>query len=266
MLLKITHQTTYRFDTPMAYGLQQVRKTPKSHGTQEVLSWDVAFDGAREELSYRDAHMNTVQLISFAENTTEVTITCSGEVSTEDTSGVVGRHAGFLPMWLFERTTPLTQPGPGVRALVKSLDEDQSDLDRMHALSRAVADAVSYRTGSTEVSMSAEDVLEAGNGVCQDHAHVFIAAARAMGVPARYVSGYLMLDDRIDQDASHAWAEAWTEGLGWVGFDVSNGICPDARYVKVATGFDYTDAAPVSGLRFGAGAETLDVALRVEQQ
>ena len=87
-----------------------------------------------------------------------------------------------------------------------------------------------------------------------------------MGIPARYVSGYLMLEDRIDQEATHAWAEAHVEGLGWVGFDVSNGICPDARYVRVATGRDYAEAAPVTGISWGPGESILSVSLAVEQQ
>jgi transglutaminase-like putative cysteine protease len=107
--------------------------------------------------------------------------------------------------------------------------------------------------------------LRQGAGVCQDHAHIFISAARANGIPARYVSGYLMMDDRIDQEATHAWAEAHVEGLGWVGFDVSNGISPDPRYVRVATGSDYRDAAPITGITQGsAAADVLTVGVAVE--
>ncbi|CAN0590340.1 unnamed protein product, partial [Ectocarpus sp. 12 AP-2014] len=102
--------------------------------------------------------------------------------------------------------------------------------------------------------------------VGQDHAHIFVTAARHMGYPARYVSGYLMMDEQVEQNASHAWAEAYVDGLGWVGFDVSNGQCPDARYVRVATGLDYSQAAPISGMRFGDGLESMRVSLMVEQQ
>ena len=92
-----------------------------------------------------------------------------------------------------------------------------------------------------------------------------IAAARLLGYPARYVSGYLLMDGQTHQDATHAWCEIWTKGLGWVGFDVSNGISPDARYVRVATGRDYADAAPILGIRHGQGAENLHVSLQVQQ-
>ena len=95
---------------------------------------------------------------------------------------------------------------------------------------------------------------------------MFIACARLMGVPARYVSGYLMMDDRVVQDATHAWAEAWLPELGWVGFDISNAISPDTRYVRLATGLDYFEAAPVSGMRFGASGERMSVTVEVQQQ
>ncbi len=138
-----------------------------------------------------------------------------------------------------------------------------SPLDRMHDLMHRTAGLVRYETGVSHVGWTAEDALSAGYGVCQDMAHVFVAAARALGVPARYVSGYLMMQDRIAQDATHAWAEAHVDGLGWVGFDPSNGISPDMRYVRVATGLDYAEAAPVSGLRTGTGEERLTVAVEV---
>jgi transglutaminase-like putative cysteine protease len=129
-----------------------------------------------------------------------------------------------------------------------------------------VLDAVAYETGHTDAATTAEDALAKGKGVCQDHAHLFIGAARLLGVPARYVSGYLMMNDRTDQDAGHAWAEAHVDGLGWVGFDVSNGIGPDARYVRVASGRDYAEAAPVTGISWGESGSTLSVSLAVEQQ
>ena len=125
---------------------------------------------------------------------------------------------------------------------------------------------MAYEVGTSQSETRAEDAIAEGKGVCQDHAHIFIAAAREMGFPARYVSGYLMMDDRIEQDATHAWAEAHVDGLGWVGFDVSNQICPDTRYVRVATGLDYQGAAPVTGTRYGGAGETLSVAIEVAQQ
>ena len=115
-------------------------------------------------------------------------------------------------------------------------------------MTERVRGAVVYTLKSSDVATTAEAALTAGRGVCQDQAHVFIAAARALGIPARYVSGYLLIDGREEQEAGHGWAEGFVDGLGWIGFDVANAICPDDRYVRVASGRDYLDAAPVKGL------------------
>lgn len=265
MRLKISHSTRYRFDPPARAGLQQLRKTPKEGHGQWIIGWDIRVSGGKVELSYDDHHNNRVNLISLERDVTEVAITCEGEIEVQDTNGIVGRHTGPSPLWLYEQTTDRTKAGTGVRALLKGIEGDK-DLARLHALNAAVGEAVAYEVGISQPDWSAEDALTAGKGVCQDHAHVFIAAARAMGLPARYVSGYLMLDHTVEQDAMHAWAEAHIDGLGWVGFDPSNGISPEPRYVRVATGLDYAQAAPVHGLRIGAGAELLDVQIAVAQQ
>ncbi|MGI9373839.1 MAG: transglutaminase-like domain-containing protein, partial [Hyphomicrobiales bacterium] len=196
----------------------------------------------------------------------ELILRCSGEVDTADNAGVLGAHGGFAPLWYFLRQTSLTKPGNHVRALVQSLSAPYDDtIAKMHALSELLVGKVSYEIGTTSIGTTAEEALSAGRGVCQDHAHAFISAARVMELPARYVSGYLMMDDRIDQDASHAWAEVHCGSIGWVGFDVSNGISPDERYVRVATGLDYRDAAPISGVRTGVGGESMHVEIQVQQ-
>ncbi|WP_365705690.1 transglutaminase family protein [Novosphingobium sp.] len=154
-----------------------------------------------------------------------------------------------------------------MRAIAARLTEGRdSPLAMLHQLSALVLEQVAYAPGETQVHTSGEEAAALGPGVCQDHAHIFIGAARSLGVPARYVSGYLMMDDRIEQEAGHAWAEAWPKDLGWVGFDISNGISPDERYVRVATGRDYREAAPVTGISWGAGDSVLQVRLAVEQQ
>lgn len=267
MRLSIRHTTHYRFDSPIGHGLQRLRLTPKSTHGQHVHAWRMDYVGARFEAEYEDQHQNRTTLISLEPGAQEVTVTCTGMVGTADSAGVVGPHSGFMPRWAFLAQTPLTRPGPRMRALAVTMEPHRHDpLNMLHRLSDAVLDAVKYELGHTSADTGAEAAVAAGHGVCQDHAHVFIGCARALGVPARYVSGYLMMNDRVVQDAGHAWAEALVEGLGWVGFDVSNGISPDARYVRVASGCDYRDAAPVTGISFGAGDSVLKVLLEVEQQ
>ena len=263
--LSISHTTRYDYAAPVSHGLLRLRKKPKSTHGQRVIAWDMALSGGVVEAAHDDHNGNATVLVSIEPGASALSITCSGVVETSDTAGVVGPHAGMVPLWCFTRPTALTRPGPRVRALAAGVPAGDR-LEALHGLSRQVLGAVRYEIGQTDAATTAEDALAAGHGVCQDHAHIFIAAARLMGMPARYVSGYLMMDDRIDQEAGHAWAEAHVEGLGWVGFDVSNGISPDARYVRVATGCDYAEAAPVAGLVAGAGEAALQVRLAVALQ
>jgi len=245
--------------------LQQLRKTPKSNDHQHVLEWNTSIVGGGKELAFEDHHNNLTELISVSAGATVLELRSEGRVEIKNTNGIVGRHRGLAPLWLYERPTPLTEARAGVRDLMRGLSTDNT-IDFLHALSARIKAEVAYEIGVSQPGWNAEDAIAAAHGVCQDHAHVFIAAARKFGVPARYVSGYLMLDDRTVQEAMHAWAEAHVEGLGWVGFDVSNGISPDMRYVRVATGLDYSDAAPVSGTRIGGAGEVLDVQIEVAQQ
>lgn len=267
MRLKVAHTTRYEFSMPVSHGLQRLRLTPKSTAGQQVLNWTMRYDGASEEVSYDDHNHNRVTLVSVAPGVREVVVHCEGLVATADNHGVIGVHSGHMPLWSFLAQSPLTRPGPKVRGIVAQIDAPRSDtLATLHQLSTLVLANVAYTTGETEVHTTGEEAAALGMGVCQDHAHIFIGAARALGVPARYVSGYLMMDDRIEQEAGHAWAEAHVEGLGWVGFDISNGISPDERYVRVATGRDYREAAPVTGMSWGPGESRLAVKLAVEQQ
>jgi transglutaminase-like putative cysteine protease len=267
MRLAISHTTSYHFADPVVHALQRLRLTPKATQGQQIIEWRMEYDCAHRELEYEDQHHNTVTLVAVEPGATQVVIRCSGVVDTQDSAGVIGSHAGHLPLWSFLRQTPLTRPGTRIKALLRDLDRGRRErLEFLHALSGAIRDQVEYRTGATGVHTTAEEAAEVGAGVCQDHAHIFIGAARQAEIPARYVSGYLMMNDRIDQEATHAWAEAHVDGLGWVGFDVSNGISPDPRYVRVATGRDYRDSAPITGISFGAATEDLHVDVAVEQQ
>lgn len=267
MRLSIRHTTHYRFAEPVAHGIQRLRLTPKETQGQKILAWSMQLEGAVLQLEYDDQNFNHTSLVAVDEGAREVVITCEGQVQTQDKAGVIGHHAGHLPLWAFLGQTPLTRLGPRIRALIADVERSEEGMvATLHNLSQVIRDRVEYGTGSTGVGTTAEEAVAAGQGVCQDHAHVFIAAARSLEIPARYVSGYLMMNDRIDQEATHAWAEAWVYGLGWVGFDISNGISPDPRYVRLATGRDYRDAAPITGISFGAVTEDLSVNLAVEQQ
>lgn len=267
MRLSVEHTTHYQYDAPVGYALQQVRLTPKDRpGQQTVQDWTIEVEGGERQLHYTDHHGNGVDLIAVHGGVDELVIRCRGVVELLTFDGVIGPHRGAMPLWTFLRPTPLTRAGRGVRALTASLGRDfASDIERAHALSALIVERLVYRIGATDAETTAEQALGGDGGVCQDHAHIFIAAMRHLGHPARYVSGYLRMDDRTHQDATHAWAEAHFDHIGWIGFDVSNGHSPDQRYIRVATGLDYRDAAPVRGMRYGAAQENLVVQLQVQQ-
>ncbi|GAB5348237.1 transglutaminase family protein [Alteriqipengyuania sp. 357] len=266
MRLRVDHETRYSYDAPVVYGLQQLRMRPKDSRGQKVLDWTISVEGGTDELRYDDHNGNAVDLIGIEPGRRETAIRCVGLIENTESDGVLGEHRGFLPLWHFRRRSDLTMPGDGVRRIVDSLgDVGTDDVGTGHRLSSAILEAVSYEGGNTHTGTTAEQAIEGGTGVCQDHAHIFCSAARLIGLPARYVSGYLMMNDRVEQDASHAWAEAFFEGIGWVGFDISNGYSPDERYIRVATGIDFREAAPISGMRMGGTGEGVVVSLRVEQ-
>ena len=194
-------------------------------------------------------------------------ISVAGRVLTEDKAGVVQGLPHDLPPGIFLRATPLTATGPAVAGLAGAHAAGRGTaITRLHRLAGRLHETLRFDTQATAVETTAEEALAAGHGVCQDFAHVFIAAARAAGTPARYVSGHLFRRDGAHvQEAGHAWAEAWVEDLGWVAFDPLNGISTDDAYVRIACGLDYRDAAPIAGARSGGGGEELTVEVRVSE-
>lgn len=265
MKLKISHTTSYKYDQPVSYALQQVRLTPMNNPQQSVINWSIEIEGGSQELAFSDQHKNHTLLVKANAGQTELHFTAFGEVETHDSTGVLGKVHGVAPLWHFKQPTQRTEAGKNVKMLSKAIGRGSSLLGDMHTLSKTILEVVPYQTSQTFFGTTAEEALKAGAGVCQDHAQIFVSAARSAGIPARYVSGYLMMNDRIDQEASHAWAEAYLDDLGWVGFDVSNGISPDERYVRLATGLDSRDAAPITGVRLGSARESMIVSLQIQQ-
>lgn len=265
MLLNIAHTTRYDYDAPVDYALQKVRLCPLDSPLQSVGNWALRVEGGKIEASYTDHFGNRVDLVSAEPGTQRMTLTAEGTATTHDAAGILGKVYGHAPLWLFQQPTDTTRPGDGIAELATVVAKSDQPLDGLHALSAAILDRVPYQTGKTDTATTAEQAIAIGQGVCQDHANIFIAAARKAGLPARYVSGYLYMPDRVDQDASHAWAEAHLDDLGWVGFDVSNGVSPDEKYLRIAIGRDAQDAAPISGLRMGSSREAMIVSLQVQQ-
>lgn len=275
MRLHIEHETRYNYATPADYALLQLRITPRSSAAQTVLDWDLALDGGRHQAQFIDQFGAQVDLVELMPGAQSLGITVAGQIETRgsaplqpksDPSPSSKSTPQTLPNWFFLRPTALTQFNADMNEIIKAArDEETGSIAQLHALSRHILARVKYQSGTTHTHTSAADALALGTGVCQDHTHLFLACARQMDLPSRYVSGYLMMNDRTDQEATHAWAESYIKNLGWVGFDVSNGISPDERYVKIAHGQDYTDCTPTRGIVIGARQDNLVVSIQVQQ-
>lgn len=265
MLITVRHTTRYIYDKPIRYTVQSLRLTPLSFNQHHVTSWQVRVPGSTTSLQFTDGFGNIVDLVTIDVPHGELVVEAKGTVQTSDCNGIVAGLPKSAPVRVFLRETEQTRPDEAIRALGHSIS-DADPLDRLHSLARVVRDRIEYVTGATDTHTAASKALAEGKGVCQDHAHVFISAARTLGVPARYVTGYFLIEDEVEADAHHAWAEAWVESLGWVGFDVANGVCPTDRYVRLAVGLDASYAAPIIGSRRGGAGEQLKVSVAVQQQ
>lgn len=259
MQIKVYHRTTYSYEAPAHGVVQALRLTPDDHDSQHVAEWriDVDVDGAYRES--RDAFGNCVTMFYAERPASTLSVTVAGLVMTGETAGVI-RAREPLPPGVFLRPTGLTAVSPAIADLAGRWSR-KSTLAQLHHLCGALYENMCFDVDATDATTSAAEALAAGHGVCQDFAHIFIAAARLNGVPARYVSGHLARAEHMQQDAAHAWAEALVPDLGWVAFDPANGRCADEAYVRVAVGLDYLDAAPIRGARRGGGMEQLSVAV-----
>jgi transglutaminase-like putative cysteine protease len=267
MQLTVRHVTTYTYAQPARGIIQLLRGTPSSFVGQNVLDWRIDVDRDARLREGRDGYGNVTHMLYLDKPVRSFSVSVNGRVLTEDRAGVVQGLPHDLPPDVFRRSTPLTAPGPAIFALARSIDGGPDPaLGRLHNLNAKLYAAMNFDTEATGTETSAEQAAAAGHGVCQDFAHMFIAAARVMDIPARYVSGHLFRRDGAHvQEASHAWAEGWVGDLGWVAFDPTNGISADDAYIRVACGLDYRDAAPVAGARSGGGSEDLAVEVSVSE-
>ena len=269
MRLRINHATTYHFDPPMRGVAQSLRLTPSLCESQQTISWEIDTGEAERGAGFRDGAGDWVETMTLMGPVKALTVEVRGEVETIDTGGILRGHRERVPPESYLRDSRFTRPDRAIRALAEATvaEIDPADiLARAHALAAAIRDAIAYTPGETEHGTTAAEALALGHGVCQDHAHTLIAAATALDIPARYVTGYLFASDEDGaHEASHAWAELHVRDLGWVGFDASNGVCPDAHYIRIGSGLDAAEAAPIRGVARGLGEERLDVRVAVDQ-
>lgn len=268
MHVQIRHSTVYRYDPPAAGAIQLLRLTPRDFDGQHVKRWRIDLSVDARLTPHEDAFGNITHVFSATGPLAELRIDVEGEVETQNTHGVVNGAVERFPPRLFLRSTRLTAADEAIRDFAERARRRCAGdaLAQAHALLEGLHREVTFDLDLTEVVPSASEAFALKRGVCRDHCHIFLAAARYLDIPARYIAGYLqMADGRIEQEAGHAWAEAFIPDIGWVGFDPANGLCPTEAYVRVAVGLDAIGAAPVRGVRFGLGSENLEVAVKVGQ-
>jgi transglutaminase-like putative cysteine protease len=261
MRVAIVHETVYRYEHPVHYSVQYLRLTPRSSGRQKIISWKL--DTPVAARAWTDAFGNESHLLVVQRPHTEIRVRARGEVEVHEQPGPIDDPGPQKPD-VYLRPTPLTTVDPSLAGFAADHGRNSSR-DRgasLDQLMRAIRERMEYRRGATDAATPAADAFSRKAGVCQDHAHVFVACARWLGIPARYVSGYLAATG--GDLASHAWAEAFIEGEGWFGYDVANRITPAGSHVRVAVGLDYQDACPVRGFRRGGTGESMVVDVRVQ--
>jgi transglutaminase-like putative cysteine protease len=268
MRIRVSHQTVYHYDSPASRVIQILRITPRSHDGQHVVRWRIDVSADCRLTTQEDAFGNITHAFSDDVPTDHLEVLVEGEVETQDTGGVVRGAIERFPPSLYLRETELTRADPAILAFARAVADTApaETIATLHALVRGVYSEVAFDTDPTHVTTTASEAFSLRRGVCQDLSHVFIAAARSLGIPSRYVGGYYWRSDGITaQNAGHAWVESFVPDLGWVAFDPTHAMCANDAYVRVAIGLDYLGAAPVRGTRFGGVGETLEVAVNVDQ-
>ncbi len=265
MRIRITHETVYTYDEPAKSAIQLLRLTPRGHEGQTVLSWTLDVDREAKLLRREDWYGNIAHSLFVAGPVDQIILRVAGEIETTDTAGVVRGGVERFPELFYLRPTPLSRESTAIGEFAEDVTRNAaSPLDKAHALNSAIHAHLRFDTDATHATTTATEAFAAGHGVCQDFSHVFLAAARTLKIPARYVSGYLHKPGEAVQEAGHAWVEAFIPDLGWVSFDPANGVSATEHYVRLAIGLDYLDAAPVRGSYYGISREALDVRLRIE--
>lgn len=263
-MLHIRHETVYRYDEWVKHSVQALRLTPRAEGGQRVLQWNLSTPGRRYEQF--DAHGNLTHWLTVEEPHREIRIVAQGIVDDERATSALADNGGIAPL-AYRSSTPLTAPHPEFASLLDpNLDAERVGAGALLDLAGRIGERVKYRTGSTEVTHNALEALRLGEGVCQDHAHIFLVACRQAGLPARYVSGYVD-SGASGLVASHAWADVWIEReRTWLSVDITHRSLADHQHCRLAVGRDYLDAAPVRGVRRGGGAEAMEVDVLVSRQ
>lgn len=267
MRIRIAHSMVCHYDPPATGAIQVLRLTPRNHEGQYVVRWRIDVVPDARLAAHEDAFGNITHVFTVDGPLDELRVEVDGQVDTQNTDGVVRGTVERFPPSLFLRDTALTQADAAIGQFAQSIRAagQCGILAELHELLQRLHAELIYDPDPNHGAGNAAEAFGRKSGTAADLTHIFIGAAHSLGIPARFIAGYFcQADDGVEQ-SSHAWAEAYVADLGWVGFDPANGFCPTDAHVRVAVGLDALGAAPMRGTRYGVGAETLDVAIKVGQ-
>ena len=251
MQIAIHHKLSLAIGPGVARSVQHILLTPQSGPTQTVREWTIEMPGIERAASFADGFGNRAHLVSQTKPDEELIISITGLVDTIDRNGVIGRVPGDIPPALYRRPTALTKAAGAITSRFRSAPRTGEDrIALLHGLMARVGEIVGgaeqSQSQSQDGQSQSQEQTQAAHAPASDFAHAFVGAARALDIPARYVSGYLYEEDA--PAALHAWAEAWDDGLGWIGFDAMLDLCPTDRHVRVAVGLDGVSTMPVRAI------------------
>ena len=278
----IRHITRFTYDAPIRESVMEIRMQPRTELAQRCLRFELATQPRAHVSSYVDLVGNIVHHFDIPSEHTELQITAQAIVefvgdgdlalpapTTMDAWSEVDAATTGADAWEMVRPSAFVRETALLHDFAQSLGLDRTldPASLVMALSDAVHRSFEYKTHATRVDSPIDEALTSKKGVCQDFAHILIALLRRLGVPARYVSGYLFHSrgERTAEGATHAWVEVWLPGSGWVGVDPTSNVLAGERHVRVAIGRDYADVAPTRGVYKGAAAGTLAVSVHVSR-
>ena len=282
----VTHTTKYTYNEPVRRSSHRFRLEPIQNRIQRVHDFDLSVNVGGISVDYDDVFGNRVRWLEVTKPYTEFVVEARSLVEVLETDPLRGaktHEATTIPLvwmpWQREILHPYLLPEELPDTQLRELSDyamafvrrnDYDLLDALLDMNDSLFREFKYVQGSTSIQTTAFQVYLSRQGVCQDFANLFIAMARLLGVPARYVCGYIHVpptaDNQLQSLASHAWVQVYLPDLGWVGMDPTNGVLSQTEHVRVAVGRNYRDATPTSGTIYeGGGRETLHVDVRVEE-
>ena len=258
MDISVKHNTLYRYDGDVSYAIQKMYLSPRPSKSTKVVNWII--ESNLHLIEQVDAFGNIMHIGVVDKQIKELFINVSGSVFVS--MPVIKRRVrsaktsnkDFGLNYVLKKETWLTKSNKEIETIAKLNYKKKESVESLLLIAECIRNRVEYKKGVTGVLTTAVEAWDQGFGVCQDFAHIMLGACRSLGLPSRYVSGYLK-EDLNASNATHAWVEIW---LGdWVGIDVTNGGLVDDRFLVLAVGLDYLSVAPIRGVRYGGGEEKM---------